>query len=305
MKIKSVAIAIIVCLFAYLTLFTWNLRTGVLDGLASYTGLEFVSLSLRPGQWVVDKTSDFVSRYVYLVGVREDYDKLKDKVDQMELELSTLREKAQAADRLEKLLLFSPPESWIRLGARVISHRFGPVGILETIIVDKGRLSRISRDTPVVAPQGVVGRVLEAGLSASKVLLLTDFNSRVSVIGQTNRSSGIIVGQGTGHPLKVRFVKLNSRIDQGELLVTSGLDGLFPKGLPVARVKSTQKSDISLFMTITAEPLVDMRGLEEVLLLLPDESSPESGETSNSTLVNGTDLQNGTGLQNGTKAVRE
>jgi rod shape-determining protein MreC len=99
------------------------------------------------------------------------------------------------------------------------------------------------------------------------VLLLSDPNSRVSVMGKDNRSQGIVVGQGRGRNLKVEYIKLNAPIEPGEMLVTSGLSGIFPKGLPVARVKTVHRSDISLFLSITAEPLVDVNKLEEVLLL--------------------------------------
>tara|TARA_Y100001978_G_C23647767_1_gene411727 strand:- start:824 stop:1327 length:504 start_codon:yes stop_codon:yes gene_type:complete len=143
----------------------------------------------------------------------------------------------------------------------------GPAGIFATVAVDAGAASGVEQDMPVVALDGVVGRVLETGAMTSTVLLLSDPNSRIAVLGQDNRSPGMLSGRGYGNPLELRFVNLNSDIEPGEILVTSGLSGIYPKGLPVARVVKVQRSDISLFLSILAEPLVDMAEQEEILLL--------------------------------------
>lgn len=133
--------------------------------------------------------------------------------------------------------------------------------------VDKGSAAGVENDQPAVSLKGVVGRVLETGVTTSNLLMLTDANSRIAVIGDTNRSPGMLAGQGYGQPLKLLYVNLNAAIEPGELLISSGLSGIYPKGLPVARVTRIQRSDISLFLTVLAEPLVDVAELEEVLLL--------------------------------------
>ena len=96
---------------------------------------------------------------------------------------------------------------------------------------------------------------------------MTDLNSKIAVMGQTHRTPCIISGMGTGQPLQVLYVPLNAPIERGELLVTSGLDDIFPKGVPVARVTAVERSDISLFLDVEAEVLIDLTVLEEVLLL--------------------------------------
>jgi len=87
-------------------------------------------------------------------------------------------------------------------------------------------------------------------------------------------STGILAGQGTGQPLEVNFVQRATRVNEGEILITSGLDGKYPKGIPVARVLSVAPSDYTQFMAIKAEPLVDLHHLEEVLLLEPTGVAP-------------------------------
>ena len=267
MKLKRVAVIVLAGLFVYLSLYTWNLRTGHLDTLAENTGLDAVRLVLKPGRWLADQVAAFWQRYVYLVGLQEKNDQLQAQVDELLMERNSLRERAMSTDRLEKLLAFTPPQAWERVGARVIARRMGPNALLETLVLDKGSLHGVAADQPVVTPQGVLGRVLRAGFTASTVLLLNDANCRIPVLGQKYRSAGVLAGRGPGRELELKYVNLNAPIEPGELLVTSGLAGSFPKGLPVARVLRVERSDLSLFLDITAEPLMDFEALEEVLLL--------------------------------------
>ncbi|OEU70218.1 MAG: rod shape-determining protein MreC [Desulfovibrio sp. S3730MH75] len=267
MKLKRTAIALIVGLFIYLSLYSWNLRSGQLDRLADYTGLEIVKWVMWPGEWVHDRSVDFWDRYIYLVGLKQTNDQLSSQNDLMRLEIMMLREKAEEAGRLQTLLNFSPVEGWHVDGARVIAHRMGPSAALDSIILSKGSVSGVLPDTPVLTPLGIVGRVVQPGLSASKALLITDLNSRISVRGQLHRSTGLLSGTGEGEVLNVKYMKLNAPVSEGEILVTSGLAGLYPPGLPVAKVVSVERSDISLFLKVEAVPLVDMENTEEILLL--------------------------------------
>ena len=266
-KPKRIAIIIVAGLFVYLSLYTWNLRTGHLDALSSYTGLDVSGAVLRPGIWISDKVSDFWHRYIFLVGLKQENDTLKERAAELRRANMILHSRAESAARFEKLLGFVPPERWTFSGMRVIGLRMGPAGSLDTLTVDKGATSEVADDMPVTALNGVVGRILRAGATTSTVLLLTDPNSSIAVMSDRNRSPGMLSGQGYGKPLKLRYINQNAMIDPDELLFSSGLSGVYPKGLPVARVTKVQRSDISLFLTVLAEPLVDMVGLEEVLLL--------------------------------------
>ena len=250
-----------------MSLYAWNARTGVLDDIASRTGLEFVGLVIKPGRWTADRAVTLWNRYVYLLGIRQENDSLRMRLDNLTLELDAIREQAAEATRLRRLLSFSTRDPWSTTGARIVAQRLGPNAVLNTLVVDKGSLSNITVNTPVATPAGLMGRVLRTGLSVSTVLLTTDQNSKVPVLGRTNRTTGILTGQGSDKLLEMRYVPLNASVDVGEILLTSGLAQIFPKGLPVARVVSIEHSDISLFLTVRAEPLVNLRDLEEVLLL--------------------------------------
>jgi rod shape-determining protein MreC len=109
--------------------------------------------------------------------------------------------------------------------------------------------------------------VLRAGPSSATVLLLTDLNSGIAVLGQSTRRPGILMGQGPERNLRVQYVPENAPLQEGEVLVTSGAAGLFPKGLPVARVVKVAKSKNSLFQDVDAVPLADLKDLEDVLIL--------------------------------------
>jgi rod shape-determining protein MreC len=264
---KKIAIFLVAGLFVYLSLYTWNLRSGTLTRLSTYSGLDSVGVALRPGKWFGAKFGEFVERYVSLVGLKQQNEALEDEIKNLRLENMTLREHAEATARVERLLGFPEPPGWKREGARVVAQRVGPTAILETILVDRGKMSGAVEDTPVLCPEGVVGRIYKAGLSVATVLLLTDPSSRIAVVGRDNRAAGMVYGMGAGEPLVVKYVGLKSTIEPGEILVTSGMDGVFPKGLPVARVTAVKREEATLFMDVQAEPLADPPHLEEVLLL--------------------------------------
>ncbi|WP_147819803.1 rod shape-determining protein MreC [Salidesulfovibrio onnuriiensis] len=276
-KPKKIAAIIVAGLFVYLSLYTWNLRTGHLDALSSYTGLDLAGWIIRPGQWVSEQVTGFWDRYVYLVGLKQENDQLRAENAKIRLDNLMLMDRAGSTERLERLLLFQPIPQWEAQGARIVAHRLGPATSLDTLTIDKGSLSGVEADMPAISLDGVLGRVLRTGASASHVLLLSDGNSRIAVMGRENRSQGILFGQGRGEPLRIEYINLNSAIEPGELMITSGLAGIYPKGLPVARVTGVFRSDISLFLTVEAEPLVDVDSLEEILLLkrLP---VPEQGD---------------------------
>jgi len=258
-------------------MYTWNLRTGIIDRLAGHTGLEFVGLTLKPGKWAAEKSTRFWSDYVSLVGVREENRDLNRRLDNLKLELAQVQEQARQAKRLQSLLDFAPPKGWEADGARIIAHRLGPNAALETVLLDKGTASGVTVSAPIITPDGVAGRVLKVSMHFSTALLITDPSSKISVLGRQSRTPGILTGQGPSAPLSVNYVHQNASLAPGEVLVTSGLDEVFPKGLPVAVVTNTTRSDISLFQEVTAEPLVDLAMLEEVLLLSEQPAQADPG----------------------------
>lgn len=229
--------------------------------------MEIVTWTGAPFLWTRQKIQDAWKKYVYLVALRQENDRMRAKVADLYLQLSRLHEDAAEVSRLRAIHAFRPPEEWRIEGGRVVSHRFGPHAVVESILVDKGTVSDVHVNTPVITPQGVVGRVLRSSANLSQVLMITDPNSRISAMGRDHRTQGILVGQGPDDFLQMHYVPLNDILEEGEVLVTSGMDGIFPKGLPLARVERITRSGVSLFQTVHAVPLADLRNLEEVLLV--------------------------------------
>ena len=114
----------------------------------------------------------------------------------------------------------------------------GPNAIQDSITINRGYTSGARPGTPIVTNMGLVGRVLRASPHAATVLLITDPGSRIAVFAQQSRSAGILSGQGLEQPLEVGFVERDAPVTAGEILITSGLDGKYPKGIPVATVDS-------------------------------------------------------------------
>jgi rod shape-determining protein MreC len=257
----------VILLFVFLGLFTWNQRTGLLDALTVNLGLETTGAVLKPGVWLYDQLYGFYARYIDLVGIREENDILKAEADRMRGELRTLAENQAELRRLRALLSLPDADVWQPVGARVIAGRLGPNAALESVAISRGYLSGGAPGTPVITHLGVVGRVLRASPSTATVLLLTNPGSRIAVLSQQTRTPGILAGRSARLPMEMRFVTRNYTVHPDEILITSGLDGAYPKGIPVAKVLSVAPSDFSPFQNILAQPLVDIERLEEVLLL--------------------------------------
>ena len=248
-------------------LYTLNLRTGVFDKVGSYVGLDSLSLVFKPIQDGVEQVEYVLDSYFRLVNVEKENNKLRVELARANVRQIQLFDRAEESLRLQKLLSFSAVDDWTMQGARIVIQKLGTAALLDTCIIDKGAKNGIKEDMPVTTPDGVVGRVLRTGLHSSIILLLQDPNSRIPVRGKESRTTGLLVGTGLSKPLQLRFVELNDTLKEGEILVTSGLGGVFPKELPVGIVSSITKTNIDLFQTVEAQSLVSVKNREEVFLL--------------------------------------
>lgn len=157
------------------------------------------------------------------------------------------------------------PERPTAVTGRVIADTGGP--FVHTVLLDIGTEHGASRGMAAVNERGLVGRVIEAGRRSSRVLLLTDFNSRIPVMIEPARDQAILAGNNSGQPTLV-FLPINPRLALGDLVVTSGRDGVLPPGLEVGRVRSIHDAGVAV------EPLVDFTRLEYLRLLEYDNVVP-------------------------------
>ncbi len=274
MTLRRILILAVILLFFFLGIYTWNQRMGIMDKVATHIGLELVGSLLKPMLLLHTNINDLWENYFDLVGVREENARLKADILSMQSQLIAAGEHKAEVQRLRALLSLPPDRSWRPVGARILAGRMGPNSALETVILSRGYVTGAAPGTPIMTNIGLVGRVLRASAHTSTALLLTDQGSRVAVFSQITRTAGILTGQGARRDLAVRFVGHNAKMQKGELLVTSGLDGIYPKGLPVATVTEVSAPTHTAFLTVTAKALVDTEHLEEILLLEPTGIAP-------------------------------
>ena len=200
--------------------------------------------------------------YAFLVRTERENRRLENEVVTLRLENQITAELLSENERLRESLGFkklNPPAS---VAAQVIGRDVSPTS--NTVTVNKGSLAGIDRDLAVITPDGVVGRVQTVLPGTARVQLLTDPGSTIAVRVQRNREEGLLEGKLDRCALK--YVSFYVDIQEGDLLITSGLDGIYPKGLPVARVTKVRKHEASSFQAVYADPVVRISRLEEVLV---------------------------------------
>jgi rod shape-determining protein MreC len=136
----------------------------------------------------------------------------------------------------------------------------------QTVMVDKGMEAGVAKGDPVINAEGIVGIVVDVSAHYAKVMLITDPNSAVDAVVQDSRARGIVKGGAAGL-CAFNYVQRKHEVAVDDLVVSSGMDQVFPKGLPVGRVTSIVKQDAGIFQDVILVPTVDFERLEEILIL--------------------------------------
>ncbi len=208
---------------------------------------------------------DIWYHYFFLVHAAEENDALKKVLDKSFEKNVRYREITLSNSRLRSLLNFEKTMTDPVLSAEVIGK--DPSPWFKTVLIDKGKHDGVERGMAVVVPKGIAGQITEVSSHYSKVLLIIDPNSAVDALVQSDRARGIIKGDAAGE-LSFKYVLRKHDIAIGELVVSSGLDGVFPKGLAVGQVSGVFKPKAGIFQEVTVTPYVDFEKLEEVLVVL-------------------------------------
>jgi rod shape-determining protein MreC len=202
--------------------------------------------------------------YVDLVDARRDNQRLTERVAGLESELLRIDEIERENARLAELLSFRARVEGTVYGARVIARDPGPLAM--TLTIDRGERDHIRRGMAVLAPQGVVGQIAEASHAAARVLLLTDHNSGIDAIVQRSRARGIVQG-GTDGSCYMNYLSRDADVAVGDRVLTSGLDGIFPKGVVVGEVIDVSRRQRGLLQAAVVRPSAALDRLEEVLVV--------------------------------------
>ncbi len=217
-------------------------------------GLTFL---FKSGQGVLD-------RYLFFFHLQRENAVLRQRVAQLEEENQRLREMAASNERLRALLAFRETTSRSMIAAQVIGQ--DPSSWFKSVTINRGERDGVQTGMAVICPEGVIGRVLKTASHYAVVLLVTDYNSAVDAIVQRSRAKAIVEGRG-GNECQLKYLLRTEEVAVGDAVVTSGLDGAFPKGLMVGQIRKVEKVGHGVFQYAEIVPSVDLTRLEEVLII--------------------------------------
>ncbi len=252
-------------LFAVFMFYALNLKhhdhanlfeRGVMNLVAPVSGIAARLNIMVAGVW---------SDYVALLEVRRENRELKENQQILNARILQYQEAAIANERLKRLLDLKNSLQVPSLAAVVTGEDGAPW--FKTIMIDRGEENGLQEGMPVVTAEGVVGQVVKVAARSSRVLLFTDHASSIAGIIQRSRARGVVRGKGGGRA-ELEFAMRDEDVKVGDMVLTSGMGGLFPKGLTIGEVTMVKKGEYGIFQTIVVRPTVNIMRLEEVLVLL-------------------------------------
>jgi rod shape-determining protein MreC len=237
--------------------------------------------SLAPVEKLVDRSTyglHYVwDGYIALIGVHRENQSLRHQIDDLQMQLQQNREDILELQRLRGVLSFPAANTGKTIVARVIGR---DPARSQTVTIDKGATHGVKPDSAVITPAGVVGRVIHTSNFFSIVQLIIDSQSAVGVVLESTRRQGIVRGTG-GRDLDLDYIDDDNDLKQGDIFLTSGLDRVYPKGLPLG-VILTVGPRRGLLKTVQIRPSADLGRLEEVICIIQqsqnlDDADPAQG----------------------------
>lgn len=230
---------------------------------------ELVAFVMTPLQVALSKiqSTAFGGWSIYLdwKNVRRENQALREELERLRIESLQVEDTQRENVRLRHLLALRERLPLSTLAGEVIAKEWG--GWVRSVTVNRGRSDGVGRLTPAIVPEGLLGRVVEVRARAAVIQLLNDPSSAVAVMVQRTRTAGVAEGE-PGGAVRLKFLARDGGgVQVGDLIVTSGLGGVFPKGLPVGRVITVEDRGSALFHYARLAPLADFARVEEVLLL--------------------------------------
>ena len=212
--------------------------------------------------------------YIGLRQVKRENDELKQRLAAAEVTLQQQRAMADRARGLAQLLQLRDSLSLKTVAAEIIGA--GATPDFRTLTIDKGSRDGIRTDMAVIAPAGIAGRVVIPSARSAKVQLLVDLNAAAGALIERTRAQGVVVGSG-GDRLRMDYVSDVADVVVGDLVVSSGIDGIYPKGFAIGKVEALERSG-GAYRRIIVRPAVDFSSLEEVLVVVTPPTAHESAD---------------------------
>ncbi|MGH7987181.1 MAG: rod shape-determining protein MreC [Candidatus Binataceae bacterium] len=257
------------------------LSTGVLPSSRAGKPSLILMDALRPVQMfeseIAGDSSSFLHSYFDLVNVRQENLRLKQQAATLQAQTMRLDELETENRHLASLLELRDALAVKAVAADVIGGDAG--GLARTLIISQGSGGGLRRDMAVIATDGVVGRLIAVAPDSARVLLINDHNSAVDAFDERSRARGIVAGV-VDDGLAMKYVDSSEDIKPGDQLVTSGMDGIFPRGLLIGTIANVSQEGPGLFLKVNVRPAVDFARLEQVLILTekPSRLPPPPGE---------------------------
>jgi len=211
--------------------------------------------------------------YFALQQVQEQNERLKQQISALQIRLQQERSLAQQSQSLQKLLELKTATELSTTAANVIAGGASPE--FRTITIDKGTSEGIRADMAVISPSGIVGRVIQPSPRAAKVQLLIDRNAAAGALVERTRAQGVVTGTG-GDELRMDYVSGSSEVKAGDMVVTSGIDGIYPKGFVIGQIQSVKRG-AGQYSSIVIRPAVDFSTLEAVLIVVTPRPTAQAG----------------------------
>ncbi|HEY6331485.1 MAG TPA: rod shape-determining protein MreC [Blastocatellia bacterium] len=231
---------------------------------------------LKMGNWLLGEVTGTVSGYIALRGAHEENIHLKEEIDRLTQERDEAREKAAEDSRLRAQLGVAALPEYRQVAATVISR--DPSVWFKRLIINRGSADGIKPNMPVIAASGVVGRVTEVGMNCALIQVITDRHAGVGAMLQQNGAMGEVRGLDAAD-CEMKDVGSNVEIQPNEPIVTTGLDGIYPKGITIGTVESVQNDPNAPWLKILVKPAAPVDRLENVIVLLVEPKELKMQET--------------------------
>jgi len=274
---RSYRLLIFIILLLLFALVLMSLRAKQRKGVEFFDALlmEICSPFQKASTLVIKTVQGTFQQYIFLVNLEKENRALKKRIAELEEENHRIKEMKLANERLRQLLSFREKNSPSMIGAEVIGQ--DPSSWFKSITIDRGERDGVKKGMAVISPAGVIGQILKTAPHYATVLLITDYSSAIDSIVERTRAKAIVEGKGENR-CRLKYLLRADEVALGDVVVTSGLGGNFPKGLMVGEIKKVDKKGHGVFQFAELIPSVDMTQLEEVFIIMEPPSPTQPPE---------------------------